>query len=74
MLRFVHIVPQAIQLIDKPAFRRLLQYTRSSLTEKDIPHRTKLTDTIKSRAMTVVDTIKERLAVSFFSYGYQSFE
>ncbi|KAG2739631.1 hypothetical protein P692DRAFT_20755147, partial [Suillus brevipes Sb2] len=40
----------------------LLQYARPSLTEKDIPHRTKLTDTIKSRAMTVVKTIKERLA------------
>ncbi|KAG1779414.1 hypothetical protein EV702DRAFT_1043844 [Suillus placidus] len=53
---------EAIQLIDKPAFRRLLQYARPSLTEKDIPHRTKLTDTIKSRAMTVVKTVKERLA------------
>ncbi|KAG1773678.1 hypothetical protein EV702DRAFT_1201002 [Suillus placidus] len=56
---------EAIQLIDKPAFRRLLQYARPSLTEKDIPHRTKLTDTIKSRAMTVVKTIKERLAVGW---------
>ncbi|KAG1868644.1 hypothetical protein F4604DRAFT_1682281 [Suillus subluteus] len=52
----------AIQLIDKPAFRRLLQYARPTLTEQDIPHRTKLTETIKSRAMTVVENIKERLA------------
>lgn len=51
-------------MIDKPAFRRLLQYTRSSLSEKDIPHRTKLTDTIKSRAKAVVETIKGRLTVS----------
>ncbi|KAG2742501.1 hypothetical protein P692DRAFT_20656707, partial [Suillus brevipes Sb2] len=40
----------------------LLQYARPTLTEKDIPHRTKLTETIKSRAMTVVENIKERLA------------
>jgi hypothetical protein len=55
---------QAIQLIDKPAFRRLLQYACPTLTEKDIPHCTKLTETIKSRAMTVVENIKEHLAVS----------
>ncbi|KAG1900995.1 uncharacterized protein F5891DRAFT_1188091 [Suillus fuscotomentosus] len=39
---------KAIQLIDKPAFRCLLQYARPSLTEKDILHCTKLTDTIKA--------------------------
>ncbi|KAG1818653.1 uncharacterized protein BJ212DRAFT_1497582 [Suillus subaureus] len=39
---------EAIQLIDKPAFRCLLQYACPSLTNKDIPHRTKLTDTIKA--------------------------
>ncbi|KAG2738767.1 hypothetical protein P692DRAFT_20680402, partial [Suillus brevipes Sb2] len=40
----------------------LLQYARPSLTDKDIPHRTKLTDTIKARATSIVQTIKERLA------------
>jgi hypothetical protein len=59
---------EAIQLIDKPAFRHLLQYARPSLTEKDIPHRTKLTDTIKARAISIVQTIKERLAVCFSDY------
>lgn len=61
---------QAIQLVDKLAFRRLLLYTRSTLSEKDIPHRTKLTDTIKSRAITIVEKIKERLAVSLFYSHY----
>lgn len=57
---------EAIQLIDKPAFQYLLQYARPSLTEKDIPHRTKLTDTIKARATSIVQTIKEHLVVCFF--------
>ncbi|KAG1883996.1 hypothetical protein F4604DRAFT_1677163 [Suillus subluteus] len=61
IMELIVMEDEAIQLIDKPAFRRLLQYARPSLTEKDISHRTKLTDTIKSRAMTVVENIKERL-------------
>ncbi|KAG1908156.1 uncharacterized protein F5891DRAFT_973648 [Suillus fuscotomentosus] len=55
---------EAIQLVDKPAFRCLLLYARSSLSEKDIPHRTKLTDTIKSRAISIVKRIKEHLALA----------
>jgi hypothetical protein len=59
---------KAIQLIDKPAFQRFLQYACPSLTEKDIPHRTKLTDTIKARAISIVQTIKEHLAICFYNY------
>ena len=41
---------QAFQLVDKGAFRRLLMFTRPSLLEKDIPHRTKIHEEILLRA------------------------
>jgi hypothetical protein len=53
---------EALQLVDKPAFRNLLRYVRPGLTERDIPHRTKLTETIKARALAIVDVIREHLA------------
>ncbi|KAG1731054.1 uncharacterized protein EDB91DRAFT_1085179 [Suillus paluster] len=40
-------------------------YTHPSLTEKDIPHHTKLMNTIKSRVTTVGETIKNCLAVGW---------
>ena len=33
---------QAFQLVDKGTFRQLLMFTRPSLSEKDIPHQTKV--------------------------------
>jgi len=33
---------EAFQLVDKGAFHRLLMFTRPSLSERDIPHRTKI--------------------------------
>ncbi|KAG1901096.1 uncharacterized protein F5891DRAFT_1187795 [Suillus fuscotomentosus] len=53
---------EALQLIDKPVFRRLLSYVRPALVEGDIPHCTKLTKSVKAHALTVVDAIRERLA------------
>ena len=53
---------EALQLVDKPAFRSLLRYVRPALSESDIPHRTKLTETIKARALAMVEVISQRLA------------
>ena len=53
---------EALQLVDKPAFHKLLCYLRPALVEGDIPHRTKLTESVKARALTVVDVIRQRLA------------
>ena len=52
---------KAIQLVDKDSFRRLLQYLRPSLSDKDIPHHTKTRDEILARARLAVDRVKEKL-------------
>ncbi|KAG2098564.1 hypothetical protein BD769DRAFT_1394397 [Suillus cothurnatus] len=53
---------EALQLVDKPAFHRLLSYVCPALVEGDIPHHTKLTESIKAHTLTVVDVICEHLA------------
>ncbi|KAG2741170.1 hypothetical protein P692DRAFT_20678888, partial [Suillus brevipes Sb2] len=40
----------------------LLQYLRPSLTDQDIPHRTKTRDEILERAKLAVERVKEKLA------------
>jgi hypothetical protein len=44
---------EAIQLVDKGPFCRLLQYLRPSLSENDIPHRTKTRQEILDQARLV---------------------
>ncbi|KAJ7448580.1 hypothetical protein FB451DRAFT_1103063, partial [Mycena latifolia] len=44
----------AFRLVDKGPFRRLLQYCRPSLSDKDIPHRTFVRDEIEARAALVI--------------------
>jgi hypothetical protein len=44
------IVCQVFQLVDKDSFRRLLMFMWPSLTERDIPHRTKIHNEIHHRA------------------------
>jgi hypothetical protein len=56
---------QAIQLVDRVAFRRLLVYLRPSLTDKDIPHRTRLRTEIVNRAKAAQESVKEKLKVRF---------
>ena len=36
----------AFLLLDKPAFRQLIQYLRPSLSQQDIPHRTKIREEV----------------------------
>ena len=65
---------QAFQLVDKPAFRNLLQYLRPSLSECDIPHQTKTRTEIIERADVAVECVKDKLKVSwrhnkFFSHA-----
>jgi hypothetical protein len=49
-------------LVDNGAFRRLLMYTRPSLSEKDIPHRTKVHKEILLRARAAEVKVREALA------------
>jgi hypothetical protein len=51
---------KALQLANKPALCDLLHYVRPTLA--DIPHHTKVTETIKARAVAVVNVIRKRLA------------
>ena len=55
---------QAFQLVNKPAFRNLLQYLRPSLSERDIPHRTKTRTEIMERAEVAVECMNNKLKVS----------
>ncbi|KAG2047002.1 hypothetical protein BDR06DRAFT_1014256 [Suillus hirtellus] len=53
---------EALQLIDKPAFCNLLCYICPAIAESDMPHRTKLMETVKAHAVQVVNIIHECLA------------
>lgn len=53
---------EAFRLVDNGAFRRLLMYTRPSLSEKDIPHRTKVHKEILLRARAAEVKVREALA------------
>lgn len=50
-------------LVEKSPFRRLLLYTRPSLGEKDIPHRTKMREEILKRKDVVEERLREKLKV-----------
>jgi len=59
-------------LVDKGAFRRLLIFTRPSLLESDIPHRTKIHDEIilranaaEERVCSVLSKIKGKVSFTF---------
>lgn len=53
----------AFYLLDKPAFRKLLQYLRPSLAMKDIPHRTKIREEALARAVQAESKLKATLQV-----------
>ncbi len=54
---------EAFYLLDKPAFRQLLQYLRPTLPSKDIPHRTKMREEVVTRAVQAECSVKETLQV-----------
>lgn len=54
---------QAFQIVEKQPFRRLLQYLRPTLSDSDIPHRTKTRDEVMARADIVVRKVREKLGV-----------
>jgi hypothetical protein len=59
---------QAFLLVEKAPFRQLLTYLRPSLTDKDIPHRTKLREEILEQAKAVEESMKEKLQVRFIPF------
>ncbi|KAG2031016.1 ribonuclease H-like domain-containing protein [Suillus americanus] len=63
---------EVLQLVDKPAFHNLLCYVRPALAESDVPHRTKLTETVKAHAVQVVNVIRERLANATISGAWMT--
>ncbi|KAG1851982.1 hypothetical protein C8R48DRAFT_676238 [Suillus tomentosus] len=60
--RAIPLNVKAFQIVDKGSFCRLLQYLRPSLSDQDIPHRTKTRDEILERAKLAVKRVKEKLA------------
>ena len=57
-------VEQAFQLVDRGSFCHLLMYSRPSLSEANVPHRTAICKEILNRAKAVEDQVKEELEVS----------
>jgi len=55
---------EAFNLVDKPAFRQLIIYLRPTLTDKDIPHRTKFREEVLTRAVQGESKLKAILRVS----------
>ena len=53
---------KAFQLVDKGVFRRLLMYARPSLSEKDIPHWTKIQEEILLRAEVAEAKVRKALS------------
>lgn len=64
----ISFVCQAFQVVEKPPFRRLLKYLRPTLSNSDIPHRTKTRDEIMTRAKIVMERVKDKLAVRAFTF------
>ncbi|KAG2068163.1 hypothetical protein BDR04DRAFT_1119906 [Suillus decipiens] len=62
IMELIVMEDKALQLIDKPAFCSLLHYICPALTEGDIPHCTKITETIKDHAAAIIEVICECLA------------
>lgn len=58
------IVFKAFHLVDKASFRRLLMFTRPSLSEKDIPHRTKIHDEILFKAEEAEGRVRKALSMT----------
>jgi hypothetical protein len=63
IVELVVVEDEAFQLVDKGAFRRLLEYLRPSLIARDIPHKTKVRDEIMARAEGSILIIKAKLLV-----------
>ncbi|KAG1718688.1 hypothetical protein EDD22DRAFT_961432 [Suillus occidentalis] len=61
IMEFIVTEDKALQLVDKPAFCNLLGYVHPALAESDILHHTKVTETIKARAVAVVNVIHKHL-------------
>jgi hypothetical protein len=59
----ITIFCQAFQLVDKGPFRRFIQYCRPALSERNIPHRTKVREEIMKCAETVIERAKANLEV-----------
>jgi hypothetical protein len=54
---------QALQLVDRLAFRELLLYQRPKTKESDIPHRTDITQSVLSCAEDIQEELKKELQV-----------
>ena len=60
------MITQVMHIIDQPAFHNLIQFCRPNLTEKDIPHQTKLRKEIIECTKVVETQVKKNLQVFNF--------
>ena len=55
----------AFQLLDRPAFQRLIHYLHPTLAIKDIPHRTKIREEVLAHAEQAKSQLKAMLQVCY---------
>ena len=54
---------EAFYLLEKPAFRQLLLYLQPTLTDRDIPHCTKIREEVLTRSVQAKSNVKATLQV-----------
>ena len=60
---------QSLNVLEDPYLRRVLLYAaQGSLSDRDIPHRTKLAELMLKRFKTKHEEIRLDIAVRFFSF------
>ena len=67
------MITQVIRIIDQPAFHNLIQFCCPNLTEKDIPHWTKICKEIIEQAKVIETQVKKNLQVFNFEPYFQVF-
>lgn len=76
VLRWLHLpsTAQALSMVDRPSFRRVLKYLRPGLSESDIPTRNTIRKSILELAVGVRKTLCTKFKVSaFFKHLWLAF-
>ncbi|RDB19757.1 hypothetical protein Hypma_013237 [Hypsizygus marmoreus] len=61
IIHFILETDQALSVTDRPSFRELLTYQRPKMKDSDIPHRTKITESITERAAVIAAELAKEL-------------
>jgi hypothetical protein len=57
------IISQALNIVDQPSFRELMEYQRPQMKSRQLPHRTKITESMINRAEQIHTELAKELKV-----------